>query len=524
MRNKSIAPALALGLTLVAAALLRFWALGQGIPFAVGVDEPEVMNRAIRMMKTGDFNPHFYDYPGLYIYIETAIASLRFMAGAMRGQWSSLAQVSPADFYLWARGMTAFLGTATVYVLYRAGQRWGAATALLGAALFAVMPLHVRESHYVLTDVPTTFFVVLTLLLSLRAYERPRLATFILAGAAAGLAGAAKYNGGLAVVMPLIACLGVRGAQRPRAALLAATLAAVIVAFLLTAPYTLLDLPTFLNAFARLSSDYRTPVARAEPVAITALKELRNALDWRRFTALSTLPLGIGSVLAIGGMLLGLCRSLIARPARTPWALATVFPLLYFWFVARQNLHYARYLLPLVPFVSLLTAAFIVRLAVRAATSRIPPAGRAAIVAAMVVGAVVPPLITSIDFDRQAAKVWTTEEAYNWIIGSIPGGSSIRLETHALLLPPEFHATYATELHSEDIAADAARGVDYLIASSQQYAAYLNDPKNHPEEYAGYRRLFSETEEVARFTPSADHPGPELRILKVPRQDREEER
>ena len=37
------------------------------------------------------------------------------------------------------------------------------------------MPLHVRESHYVLTDVPVTFFVTLTLLLSLRAHERATL-------------------------------------------------------------------------------------------------------------------------------------------------------------------------------------------------------------------------------------------------------------------------------------------------------------------------------------------------------------
>jgi hypothetical protein len=32
-------------------------------------------------------------------------------------------------------------------------MRWGARTALLSAAMVAVMPLHVRESHYVLTDV-----------------------------------------------------------------------------------------------------------------------------------------------------------------------------------------------------------------------------------------------------------------------------------------------------------------------------------------------------------------------------------
>ena len=517
MRNKSVAPTIALGITLAGAALLRFWALGQGIPFAVGVDEPEIMERVVRMIKTGDFNPHFFDYPGLYIYVQTVVASLRFLVGAMGGRWSSLAQVSSADFYFWARAVTAFIGTASVYVLYRAGLRWGATVALLGAALFAVMPLHVRESHFVLTDVPTTFFVVLTLLLSLRAYEQPRLATFILAGAAAGLAAAAKYNGGLAVLMPVIACLGARGARRPKAALLGAMLAAVFAVFLLSAPYTLLDLPTFLNAFARLSSDYRTPVARAEPVAITALKELRNALDWRQIAALAALPVGIGSLLAIGGVLLGLWRSVVARPARTPWALATLFPLVYFWFVARQNLHYARYLLPLVPFVSLLTAAFIERAAVRLVAIRTSSGARVAIVTAIVAAAIVPPLWMSIGFDANASKTWTNEEAYAWIVQTIPKGTAIRLEGRSLLLPAEYRPSYTKQLYAENVAADAAKGIDYLVASSEQYGASMNDPADHPEEYAGYQRLWAGTQEVARFTPSAAHPGPELRILKVRR-------
>ena len=59
-----------------------------------------------------------------------------------------------------------------MWVVYRAAMRWGARTALLAAVMLAVMPLHVRESHYVLTDVPATFLVMLTLLLSLRAHER----------------------------------------------------------------------------------------------------------------------------------------------------------------------------------------------------------------------------------------------------------------------------------------------------------------------------------------------------------------
>jgi hypothetical protein len=117
---------LGLGLALLAAAMLRFWALPHGVPFSLGVDEPEVMERAVRMMKTGDFNPHFFDYPTLYMYVQAAVAVLRFVWGAMHGLWSGLRQAPTAEFYVWGRAVTAILGTATVWVVYRAGMRWGA--------------------------------------------------------------------------------------------------------------------------------------------------------------------------------------------------------------------------------------------------------------------------------------------------------------------------------------------------------------------------------------------------------------
>ena len=175
-----------LAVIVLSAAALRFWSLGAGIPYAIGVDEPEIMDRAITMMRTGDFNPRFYDYPGFYIYLQMVVACVRFLAGAMSGEWFALADARPEQFYLWARAVTATLGTATVALVYFIGLRWGTRYALVAASLMAVVPLHVRESHYVLTDVPVTFFVTLTFLLSLRAHEQARAMPFLLAGVAAG--------------------------------------------------------------------------------------------------------------------------------------------------------------------------------------------------------------------------------------------------------------------------------------------------------------------------------------------------
>src|SRR6188768_3123948 len=115
------------------------------------------MERAVRMMKTADFNPHFFDWPSLTIYLQLGVAALSFLHGAMQGRWNNLDAVSTADLLTNARALTAVFGTATVWVTYLIARRWGQTEALVAALLMAVIPYHVRESHYALADVPMAF-------------------------------------------------------------------------------------------------------------------------------------------------------------------------------------------------------------------------------------------------------------------------------------------------------------------------------------------------------------------------------
>ena len=176
----------ALAAVLVAATVLRFSGIGRGIPYAVQVDEPEIIERAVNMMRSGSLHPHFFDYQSLYIYVQLVVACARFLVGAISGEWASLGEAAGSAFYLWGRAVTAALGVLTVLFVYQIGARWGARHALLAAGLMAVVPVHVRYSHYVLTDTPLTLFVTLTLLLSLSAHERGTVRGFAWAGAAAG--------------------------------------------------------------------------------------------------------------------------------------------------------------------------------------------------------------------------------------------------------------------------------------------------------------------------------------------------
>ena len=86
------------------------------------------------------------------------------------------------EFYHWARIVTALIGTLTVYIVFRTASTVGRDVGLIAAAAMAVQPQHVRESHFALTDMPLTFFVALTALLSLRAAEGGTLRWFFVAG------------------------------------------------------------------------------------------------------------------------------------------------------------------------------------------------------------------------------------------------------------------------------------------------------------------------------------------------------
>lgn len=494
-----------LAAVLVGAAILRLWGLGSGIPYALGVDEPEIMERVVRMMKTGDFNPHFFDYPSLYFYVQLLVACVTFVVGATQGVWHSLERVGPADFYVWGRAVTAVLGVATIYVVYQIGLRWGARHALLAAALLAVMPNHVRESHFVLTDVPAAFLTTLTLLVSLQALEKGTPRSFGWAGAVAGLAAATKYNGGVAILLPLAAAYLRRSAERPRLRLALTALGCACAAFLLAAPYTVLDLPAFLNGYAGLASAIGPGGSGAEPGWLVYFKHLRLALGWPGF------------LLAVAGFGLGLVRS-VRGPGQARFSLVSLFVVVYFYVIATKGQIYARYLLPIIPLVCVLAAVAVVSGVSLLRRFRIPRWARTALIIALTVAALLPPLVSSIGFVRQIGRTSTQALALTWIAANVPPGSHVALETRVLLLPETaYRVEYLPQLIQRDFASHIRAGVEYFVASSQAFGAAFENPASRAAEYAAYRQLFDQSTLLATFNPSRDHPGPELRIFKVPR-------
>jgi 4-amino-4-deoxy-L-arabinose transferase-like glycosyltransferase len=367
--------------------------------------------------------------------------------------------------------------------------------------LLAVLPLSVRYSHYVLADTLQTFLVTLTFLLALAAHERNSVRAFAMAGAAAGLAAATKYSGGIAVIMPLLACWMTVAAPPSRRTRALATIAAAATAFLAAAPYTLLDLPGFLNGFARLAHEYRVAPAEAGTIAYLELL-LRDAFQWPAL------------LLAAGGLGLGIVR-LVRGPGRVRWALAVVFPVLYFWMIRGQGLAYGQHLLPIVPPLCILAATAVVSGVSLLRRYEIPRAPRTALIAALTIAALLPPALVSVGWVRNAARTSTVDLAYAWILQHVPQQSIVAIESRALLLPASYRSKKVPQARQMDYGDWSDQKVDYLVASGDSYNNYLRSPEKYPREYSEYMRIFEQSRELVRFTPSAATPGPELRIFKV---------
>jgi hypothetical protein len=186
----------------VLAAGLRFWEVSWGMPERIGLhpDEAEhVMSHALAI-SLADPDPHFLNYPSFLIYLIALVNGGLSRLGVVTEPWQS---------YLVARSIVASFGTLTAPAVFWLGLELGGSplAAGLGGLCVALLPLHVWESHFAVTDVVMTFWIVVTLAGSLRLLRRGELADHLLVGAALGLAVASKYTAALAAVSPLLAIL-----------------------------------------------------------------------------------------------------------------------------------------------------------------------------------------------------------------------------------------------------------------------------------------------------------------------------
>ena len=234
-----------IGLTATAAAL-RFWAISWGAPGRIDLhpDETEhVMSHALAI-SFADPDPHFLNYPSLLIYLIALANGALTRLGAVTAAWQS---------YVAARGIVAAFGALTAPAAFWLGRELGGS--LLGAAIgglwVTLLPLHVWESHFAVTDVVMTFWIVITLAASVRLLRDGSRRAYVFVGVALGLAVASKYTAALVAISPLAATLLAPRAAADSARNLFALAVAALVACFVATPFSFLHFSQLRAAMAQ---------------------------------------------------------------------------------------------------------------------------------------------------------------------------------------------------------------------------------------------------------------------------------
>jgi hypothetical protein len=336
---------------LCVAAALRLAGLTWGLPgtthlFSYHPDEYFAL-RAALFLAAGDPNPHFFNYPSLYLYLVAAAGSLAGHVPALGSAQAAQVPLLLRALTVDARLVTVVLSLGTILTVYGAAARIaGGPAGLFAAAALAVLPGHVLNSHWATVDVPLAFLVTLSLYLATRLLDDEGPKAAALAGLAAGAAMATKYHGALAAVMPLaglvvrVAATRTPAAAKPAAVQALVVLVAMALAFVVLSPYVLIDWPSAQRDIAFETRHMREGEYPAQVI---------DPNGW--LFHLRALGCGTGGSAVLAAYLVlfgyGVWRT---RAASAPLA---VFCVVWFAAIGAAGVRYARYGVPLLPLMAI---------------------------------------------------------------------------------------------------------------------------------------------------------------------------
>jgi dolichyl-phosphate-mannose-protein mannosyltransferase len=455
-RNLRVVVVLAL---VIAAAWLRFTAVGFGLPQHFRPDEGELAGTALDFDTT--WNPHRAIYPAAQMYLLRGV--LRADA-IVKGESGNLHPIfgpnDQAQAYLISREVSAAMGTATTVAVYlAAAPLCGTTGALASAAVVAFSTLHVRESKFAKVQAPAGLWVALAIAMMMRIVYRGRHSDYALAGLFCGLAGATHYPAGLVAAGVFVAHLEAR--RRENRALLGALgdgriyLAGVVTIFTFccATPYFFLDWAQTVRGYT----------------ATRAWGGMREAHGWS-WVVKRMMPDSFGITLLIF-LLVALVYAILSPRPGVISLLAFIAVTFASFLIGRPALMYRYLVTPLLP-MAVLAGVAIGDL--RGFASARLGTTRGSLPAVILIGMILAPsLIHDLQLNRLLLQTDTRTLASQWITANIAPGSSVAVNDlhHAAYGRPLLPAGCAL-VPIQDPAVLRARNVRWVLSDSMPGIAY----------------------------------------------------
>lgn len=417
-----------------------------------------------------DFNPHFFYYGGCLHFFTMAlflkIASLfnLFILTPIK-EFYFLNPGEYARMYLVGKTMVIIFAILSIFMAYLLGKSlYGKKTGILSALFIAIFPWHVLLSHFMIPDVPVTFWATLTIYCCINLIRTNKLKWYVLTGAAYGLAGATKYNG-LLLVFPIITAHLLSKPQDFKNYLLwlfdkkliICFITAALFTFIVGNPYMIVSFGETMEGIFRLAPN--TSYCRHFPPTIMGFfyNIARNLFG----RSLIYLSVGLNPLLLFlfaGGMAYAFYR----RNKSDILLLGWIFP--YYLIVSATQWSSATHLMPIIPCAIILISRLIVE-----------PLGSVKI--GKYQGLFTLPLVLVISFyglfgslkyGSLMTQKDTRMEAAGWIRQNIPAGSAVGLPNDSrkdeyCVAPPLDMSKYKLKVIGYEPGASDLSGIDYVI-------------------------------------------------------------
>ncbi len=399
---------------------LRLTGIKFGFPGKFRPDEEYLIYTSLALSFKNP-NPHFFVYPSLWFYV---LALYFFLLRSVGEYWGWYPQgfsayldstlVVPA--YLWARVLSAGVGTLSIVLAYRLGkllenEMVGLASALLLAFSF----LHAKESHFATTDAALTFWCLLALYLMAKSIVHGKLRALLFASITVGLAISTKYSGaplGLPLSLTIL-FYSIQHCRRKffRSFVFVGTLCGIlaVLAFVCTSPFCVFDRAGMRDAFQYQINflrdgiginmpygwpwlfRYSLPVALGTPLFPFSIAALflpaffyRQSSKWQAYLVLASFPLGLGASLV-----------------RSKWL-------------------FIRYVLPAIPVLLVFASAFSYQLC-RPLKGKLAPAAFVIFIAVLAAE----PALRAVQHSVILCEADTRELARKWLFNHVPEGTPI---------------------------------------------------------------------------------------------------
>ena len=503
---------------------LRVWGNGFGLPAMFGGDEWATMDNVL----APGLAMHRFMYGPVLPYLLKVALGVYWAMGAVGGRfhtWAGLQAAvarDPTAVYLIGRSVCGGLSALTVLLVAVYGRRWyGRLAGYGGALLLAVNVTHVRESHFIGTDVPMTLLITIAVGYAVAAWDQPTRRRLDALAALFGCAISVKCTALLAATMPLLVhwrrrlAGGWRAFAADRGLWRSVGIAAAVV------------IAIFWSALLRPAAFVHDAGSMAVKSFSGHLGNEEGLLAWlfapsKSLAAEWGWPGLVLAPLAIWG-------AFRRRQAADVMLLAVGVPVLLVCGLASVKI--MRYVIPALPALALLTGAWLSAALRGAGRWRVPA------FAVALAGVAVSPLYMSVLGDREFTGPDTRLMAAAWMTRHLRPGSRVLMDrSHGPYCPPldekRFEVLWLPSLSARLLFRDQPPerltlrdypSAEYAVLSSDACDRYYmpGTRAKHPRIAAAYRRLFAEIRadpRIARFDPVHGRiQGPLIEIFDLPR-------